>query len=1116
MFQIHVVIKYKLLLLTKLNPKMKKITLSLLFGFMSVIAFSQIGLIENFDDGFTLPTGWTSNPEDYGVSFVQNCAGRSIRTYLDNTNLDAQFTSPNIEGQSNGTDLSISFDYKIVNWSEATVATPTGWGELLVEFSTNNGVTWTNAETINDANHVSSAECVNWTTTIPADDLPIGSDFKLRINANWTAGFYYIYLDNISATQTNNDLPYCVNLITPTNGSAGVSINTDLEWSTATGITTGYTLSVGTNPGGTEIVNNVDVGNVTSYDLPTLLYETVYYVNIIPYNDNGNAENCLEHTFTTENNPNQILDCAAGDIVNTVFCYENNDITEFSFTSIDGTALVVIFNSGQTENNFDKLIVLDSDGTELYSGYGNSGDLTGLVFTSTGNSITVGVSSDGTSINCTNNPWDFDVSCLDTSALPNCNASLITPINGETAIDIDADLQWSPASILVTGYIISVGTTLGGTDIANNEDVGSATTFDPGTLLYETTYYVTIVPYNDNGSAINCNEESFTTKNDPNQIIDCAIGEIINQTYCYTNNDTMQFNYSSNDGSQVAVVFNSGMTENNNDLLLITDTDGTILYSGFGDNGDLTGLVFTSSGDSITVGVASGGSFTSCTNDPWDFDVTCFDTSAIPNCNASLLMPTNGTLDADINTDLVWSPASILVTGYIISMGTTPGATDVLESVDVGNILTYEPGTLAYETTYYVTIVPYNDNGSATGCTEQIFTTVNDPIQILDCASGDVINTVFCYEDDDTTEFNFTTNDGSPLFVVFNSGITENRFDELVITDSDGTIIYNDYGENGDLAGLTFTSSGGSITVGVTSDASLVRCTNDPWDFDVYCVSNIGLIEVNAFVDENSDTVFDASEINFTNGVFAYEVNNNGVIKYVNSSSGSFTIPDTGDNYDISFTMFDEYSNCLAQTFILVEDVNAISGETTEVNFPITIISDCDDVAVYLSSNVAPRPGVLYSNVLIIKNLGSLPVSGSVEFTNDGSVTLDNVYNVDSGNTVTNTATGFILNFNNLLAGNTEQVNVQLNIPINLNIGDLVTNSVIYNVSDINLDNNQSILTQEIVNSYDPNNKLEAHGPVIKLDEFTNEDYLYYTINFQNLGTAEALDIRVEDVLDAQ
>lgn len=57
-------------------------------------------------------------------------------------------------------------------------------------------------------------------------------------------------------------------------------------------------------------------------------------------------------------------------------------------------------------------------------------------------------------------------------------------------------------------------------------------------------------------------------------------------------------------------------------------------------------------------------------------------------------------------------------------------------------------------------------------------------------------------------------------------------------------------------------------------------------------------------------------------------------------------------------------------------------------------------------------------------------------------------------------------------------------------------------------------MTQVIVASYDPNDKTEAHGSQILFADFDNTDFLYYTIRFQNTGTSNAIDVRLEDILD--
>ncbi|PWK20302.1 hypothetical protein LX78_00001, partial [Xanthomarina spongicola] len=237
---------------------MKKITLSLLFGIISFFGFSQIGLVENFDAGLTLPPGWSG--AGYSGSVFQPCSVVSVRANLSATNLTDDLISPNIVGESNGTDLTVAFDYKIVDWSAAVDPTPPGWGELNIQYSTNNGGTWTTMGAVNDINHVTSNTCANISFVLPAASIPAGSDFKLRFENNYFSGDYYFYIDNVTASQVVVDPPSCSALMNPLNGATGVAITENLSWQAATGIPQGYTLSVGTTPGGTDIVNNLDVG----------------------------------------------------------------------------------------------------------------------------------------------------------------------------------------------------------------------------------------------------------------------------------------------------------------------------------------------------------------------------------------------------------------------------------------------------------------------------------------------------------------------------------------------------------------------------------------------------------------------------------------------------------------------------------------------------------------------------------------------------------------------------------------------------------------------------------------------------------------------------------------
>ncbi|WP_452223141.1 T9SS type A sorting domain-containing protein [Lacinutrix chionoecetis] len=605
-------------------------------------------------------------------------------------------------------------------------------------------------------------------------------------------------------------------------------------------------------------------------------------------------------------------------------------------------------------------------------------------------------------------------------------------------------------------------------------------------------------------------------------------GQPVTNIFCYDNNETTQYTYTSSDGSPLQLVINGGQVENNYDELIVLDSDGTNLNgTPYGNSGDVTNLAFVSSGDTITIYVDSDGSI-SCQNGNYTsiaYVVSCLDTTAIPNCDAVLTTPQDLAVDVNENTDLAWTLASGYVTGYTITIGTTSGGNDVLDMVDAGNISTFDVGTLNYSTQYFVSITPYNPNGNATGCTETSFTTRADPNVILDCASGQPVNTSFCYDNNETQQYNFSSNDGSSLYIVFNSGMTENDFDELIVLDSDGTNLNTDnpYGLNadGDLAGLTFTTTGPTVTIYIESDGSVIGCTNNPIDFDVFCASNFGFIQVNAFLDDNNDGIFNGTDTPFTNGFFTYEVNDDGSVNTVNSNTGSFTIVNDveANSYDITFQIGADYQNCFSIPTALFENVTVANGNTITIDFPLTQQMPCEDLAVYLIPFSSPRPGFNYWNDLVIENLGSTTItSGTVTFIHDPLVDYVGATPLGSGLIVTPTATGASVDFTNLLPGESRVVWFQLYTPPTVNLGEFVTSSAVYTTTanDIGLDNNVSVITQEVIGSYDPNDITESHGPEIVYDDFvTTDEYLYYTIRFQNVGTAEAIKVRIENTVNS-
>lgn len=94
----------------------------------------------------------------------------------------------------------------------------------------------------------------------------------------------------------------------------------------------------------------------------------------------------------------------------------------------------------------------------------------------------------------------------------------------------------------------------------------------------------------------------------------------------------------------------------------------------------------------------------------------------IPACT-QMTRPADMAIDVNPNTNIAWS-YQYGATGYFVNLGTTPGSGDILNNYDAENSLSFNPLVdLPSETTIYVTIVPYNDLGTAVGCASQQFTT---------------------------------------------------------------------------------------------------------------------------------------------------------------------------------------------------------------------------------------------------------------------------------------------------------------------------------------------------------------------------------------------------------
>jgi len=270
---------------------MKKIFLWLFVFFLSWQIQAQINYVHNFDnletpENLTLTGG-------FFVSAVEPCIGGGLlrKHYSTETAIGSLVTAAL---STNNTPIVISFQWKTKEFSEGT-----GVGFTAnAHYSVDNGATYLPIGATITSN--TNTTCQTWTATIPATAIPAGSNFKFRITTNRISGIFFFSFDELSIKQSSLTIPGCAILTSPSNGASNVG-NSVISWNTPNGIPTGYKLSVGTQSGGTNILNMQDIGNVTSYNLGNLAPATTYFVKVVPYNSNGNAINCPEYSFTTCN-----------------------------------------------------------------------------------------------------------------------------------------------------------------------------------------------------------------------------------------------------------------------------------------------------------------------------------------------------------------------------------------------------------------------------------------------------------------------------------------------------------------------------------------------------------------------------------------------------------------------------------------------------------------------------------------------------------------------------------------------------------------------------------------------------------------------------------------------
>ncbi len=302
---------------------------------------------------------------------------------------------------------------------------------------------------------------------------------------------------------------------------------------------------------------------------------------------------------------------------------------------------------------------------------------------------------------------------------------LISPVDGETDVPVDAIISWN-GIVGAPGYLISIGTTPGGTDIVNERGVGNATSYQPPLGLPENTdIYVTITIFFFNAENIICSTEMFRTE------------DITEPPSCTTPRFPMDG--SENVNVATSIVWNHIPTATGYRISLGTAPGATDIVN----NENIVGAVSYQPAMDLPVDTEifvtiipynnNGPAIALCA----DYSFTTGAMVTIPSCS-TLISPANGAINVELSPVLEWTEVPD-ATGYRVTVGTTPFIGNVLDNVSFTEnstlVLEFEPNL-----TFFVTIIPFNAAGEALGCEQQSFSTLLGCGPYFDSISNELVD----------------------------------------------------------------------------------------------------------------------------------------------------------------------------------------------------------------------------------------------------------------------------------------------------------------------------------------------------------------------------------------
>ena len=199
-----------------------------------------------------------------------------------------------INGQvNNGQNLNVSFKYK-------KQAGLTGTLYVMYALYNDDSENWT-IYTVGNGVPLTAAAvttCANLSATIPAGTFDPNKTYGVGTWLVSGTSSGTLYIDDIVVKQdVVTAVPACASFTNPANGSTIPSGTIGMKWNVVP-TASNYKITVGTTPGGSDVVNTTALGASSILNV-SLAPNTTFYAKIVASNDNGDATGCQEISFST-------------------------------------------------------------------------------------------------------------------------------------------------------------------------------------------------------------------------------------------------------------------------------------------------------------------------------------------------------------------------------------------------------------------------------------------------------------------------------------------------------------------------------------------------------------------------------------------------------------------------------------------------------------------------------------------------------------------------------------------------------------------------------------------------------------------------------------------------